>query len=273
MHHFTLWVAVAAAIGVGAGMDLRPAWASSANADSQAPSLGESHPDWPAVVRLIAEPMAQLTAPRPIKTLEPELAGNRAARRVLDVLRRIEDGLQHTHYQGRTQVRVKDGYYAWDCSGMTSWILSRAAPRARKTLRSSRPVARTYLRRIQRAPSKRSRGGWRKIANIEDVRPGDIFAWLRPTEWPKGATGHVGFIASKPEPVDHIANAYVVRIVDSTRYPHQDDERETGVQDGFGSGTILFVVDDDGAPIAYGWHGLDSSWVVETEIAFGRVSR
>ncbi len=75
---------------------------------------------------------------------------------------------------------------------------------------------------------------------------------------------------AKPAAVAHIDNAYVVRVVDSTRWRHQNDTRGED-ETGFGMGTILFVTDDDGRPIGYGWFGSDSGGDYETDVVFGRV--
>jgi hypothetical protein len=65
--------------------------------------------------------------------------------------------------------------------------------------------------------------------------------------------------------------AYLVRIADASRYHHQDDSRAGSGRDGFGLGTILVVADSEtGAPIAYGWFGLRSGWVLATKMAIGR---
>ena len=207
-----------------------------------------------------------------VVSLDPQQAPNRASGRVLTALDQIRGSMKKSWYQHKTKVSRRRGHYGWDCSGMTTWILEKAAPRARKALHRDRPVATTFLKTIKRAPTDRARRGWQHIANIADVRPGDIFAWKRPKEWGKGVTGHVGFVVSQPQPVAEVENAYVVRIVDSTRYPHENDTRSPEGT-GFGFGTVLFVTDDAGKPTAYGWYGALSRGVVFTDVAFGRVSR
>ena len=150
-------------------------------------------------------------------------------------------------------------------------MLQRVAKQAYESLDRERPVAASYVRVIKAAPSSRARGGWQQIAVIADVEPGDVFAWRRPKDWPKGGnSGHVGVVVAKPEPVPHYANAWVVRVADSTRWQHQDDTR-SGDETGFGMGTLLFVTDDDGHPIGYGWFGSESGGYYETDVVFGRV--
>lgn len=198
----------------------------------------------------------------------------RAARKLLGLVETIDETLVEGAYQHRTRVRRREGIYRWDCSGMMTWMLERVAPRAREALDRDRPVAATYHHTIKRAPSKRARDGWLRVHDIEQVRPGDLFAWLRPPDWPKGGnTGHVGIVIEVPRPVPEIENAWAVRVVDASRYTHEDDTRDPDGEGGFGMGTILFVTDEAGAPAAYGWFGTRSRYVHETSIVFGRVSR
>lgn len=174
-------------------------------------------------------------------------------------------------YSHSTKVRRKQGLYHFDCSGMLNWMLKRSSKRALESLGRERPVASTYVKTIAKAPSSRGRKGWQNIVDIEQVEPGDLFAWKRPKNWPRGgATGHVGIVAAKPVAVRHIDNAYLVRIIDSTRYRHQDDTRARG-ETGFGSGTVLFMTDDRREPIGYAWYGeLSGGWYA-TQVVFGRV--
>jgi hypothetical protein len=169
-------------------------------------------------------------------------------------------------------VRRRQGLFAWDCSGMAAWILRRTAPRAFEAVGKKRPVAATFARTIARAPVRRTRNGWRRLAHIEDARPGDVFAWRRPKDWHSKSTGHVGFLIEPPRAVSGIEGAYTIRVADATSLPHQDDTRARRGPGGFGYGTILVLVDEDGRGIAYGWFGTDSRGVLHTPILFGRVS-
>jgi hypothetical protein len=195
----------------------------------------------------------------------------RASKKLLELVDSIDATRTDTAYSHGTRVRRKAGVYHFDCSGMINWMLERVALTALETLKRERPVAASYVRVIQKAPTSRSRGGWQQIANIVDVEPGDVFAWRRPKDWPKGGnSGHVGLVMARPAPVLHLKNAYVVRVVDSTRWQHQDDTRSDD-QTGFGMGTILFMTDDAGQPIGYAWFGSESGGYYETDVVFGRV--
>ncbi len=194
----------------------------------------------------------------------------RASTKLLALTETIDDTRTDTLYSHRTKVRRKQGVFHFDCSGMVNWMLERVAPKAYETLERERPVAASYVRVIEKAPTTRARGGWQQIATITDVEPGDIFAWRRPKDWPPGGnSGHVGVVLARPAPVAQLVNAYVVRIADSTRWRHQDDTRGEG-ETGFGFGTILFMT-DDGHPIGYAWFGSESGGYYETDVVFGRV--
>lgn len=196
----------------------------------------------------------------------------RAARRVLEVIESIEASVQETRYEHRTFVRRGQGIFVWDCSAMAAWILRRAAPRAFDAVGRKRPVAASFARAIARAPAGRVRQGWKRIKRVEHARPGDVFAWRRPKDWPSKNTGHVGFVVEPPRRVAGAIDAYTIRVADATSLPHQDDTRARHGPGGFGYGTILVVVDDDGRGVAYGWFGTESRGVLHTPILFGRVS-
>ncbi|MEZ4380147.1 MAG: hypothetical protein R3A79_02275 [Nannocystaceae bacterium] len=198
---------------------------------------------------------------------------NRRAAKVLERLDAIAGNLTETRYQHRTKIRARDGLYYWDCSAMAAYIIAKVAPAARKALTRERPVARDFYQVIRDAPTRGDRDGWRRLPSIRDVRPGDVFAWKRPKDFPSKNTGHVGFVLEAPAPAPEWPGAYLVRIADATSLPHQDDTRERDSDGGFGHGTILFLTDENGRGIAYGWFGARSRGVITTPIAFGRLIR
>ena len=209
-------------------------------------------------------------------TGEPGEPATAAARRVLSMLSSIRDDLRVSHYQHATLVRPEDGLFNFDCSGMAEWVIARAARGAHRGLYrwgERRIVARTFYRRFQASPRRRQAYGWEQIARVTDVRPGDLFAWETPRGWPSDNTGHVGFAIAPARPVDGVPGAYTMRVVDSTSVPHQHDTRLLGLETGFGEGTMLWMTDEQGRAIGYGWNGTRSPGVVLTDILFGRVHR
>jgi len=254
----------------GAPTEVEPAPAAAAPVEGDAPvelPTYEGVP-WPIVPTPIASPRP--APPAPIDPpAEPATA---AAARVVGIVDGIRTSLTESTYQHSTEVHADTGVYLWDCSGMTTWILRRAAPKAVRALKSSRPVARDYARVIEHAPVDRARSSWMRVDHIADVRPGDVFAWRRPRGLPSKNTGHVGIVVDQPVEVPGVPGAWAVRIADSTSNGHQDDSRAGDPDGGFGIGTIVFLADADGHGTHYGWGGTYSDWFVITSIVFGRVS-
>lgn len=200
-------------------------------------------------------------------------------RAVLARLAAIDNGLRSSRYSHTTRVDVKRGLYEFDCSGMVAWVLRRDAPKAHGAVtwraKSGRPLARDYYRQIAATPADAEpRWGWARVARVADAAPGDVIAWLKPAELRSPNTGHVAFVVEPPRQVPGEQPAFLLRIADASRYQHQDDSRAGSGRDGFGMGTILVVADaQSGAPVAYGWVGLRSAWVLETRMAIGRPVR
>jgi hypothetical protein len=205
-------------------------------------------------------------------TLEPAAAATKAGGKLLSLVARVESSLIESNYQAHTEVVVEDGIYRWDCSGMMTWLLRKTAPVALSYVGSTRPVARDFVKAIASAPTNRVRGGWQRISNIPDLRPGDVFAFRRAAISTSKVTGHAGIVISAPVAVPQWPGVWIVRIADSTRAPHFADTR-VSPEGGFGSGTIAFATDANGNAVGYGWHGPASAWIIKTEVVFGRLHR
>lgn len=226
----------------------------------------------PVGTTLVDDAPAVLRVPRAELALAPAAASSKAGGKLLALIDRLRGSIRSTRYQARTQVRAADGYYAFDCSGMTTYLLGKTAPRALRAVGSSRPVARDYYRAITRAPVGRAKAGWQRLAHVREARPGDVFAFLRSPLSVSKITGHVGVIVGEPVEVPYWPGAYAVRILDATRLPHQDDTRTDDGIGGFGFGTMMFVTDEDGEVQAYGWFGTESGGLMPTHVVFGRLA-
>lgn len=197
-----------------------------------------------------------------------------AAQRVMETIERLEREMVSTQYRYVTLIDEHRGLYHWDCSTMTTWVLRRAAPTAEAAIDRSRPVARDYHRVISQSPLDEQRDGWRQIPRVDELSPGDIFAWLVPPGTRRDITGHVGFVIARPQPHPRIHDVWVLPIADSARQPHGDDTRTSDGKGGFGYGTIAFHVDEHGRPVAFSWDGTEPRPnLVETSIVLGRVTR
>jgi hypothetical protein len=208
---------------------------------------------------------------------EPSRSVGVGVERVLEVLEQIDRTLVSSSYSHVTRVDTKSGLYDFDCSGMAAWVLQRGAPGAYQAVlarsATGRPVARDFYRAIAAISPSRPSWAWQRVARLEDARPGDVIAWLKPEGRRSDATGHVGFVLAAPTPSTRIDGAFLFRFADASRYQHDDDSRTATGRDGFGNGTILLSALQDGSPAAFGWFGDRSAWLAETRIAIGRPLR
>lgn len=228
---------------------------------------------WPAEWPMDPAPIVGTRWPALPGPLPPVAPATDAAARVVETLEQIARVQRDTAYQHRTDVRESRARFRWDCSGMVSWVIHRAAPRAGRAMRTDRTSARGISRMIERAPTGRARRGWRRLTHIEEVRAGDVFAWRTPAGSPSRHTGHTGFAMERPRPVPGLRDAYALRVADSIVGPHQDDTRPPGTAGGLGFGVFVFLTDGDGNATHYGWHGTRTAGYMRTAIHFGRLSR
>jgi len=180
--------------------------------------------------------------------------------------------MRETGYRHALSVDERHGRYFFDCSIMVQWVLRQAAPRTVAQFAGlDRARAIHFVRAIERAPVGRFSRGWQRLERIQDVRPGDLFAWRRPEGFPSNNTGHVGFFVSTPQRVPGLPGGWAARISDASRFAHQNDTRPWPGDGGFGTGTIVFLTDEQGHGTHYGWWGTQSAGYVVTPILFARV--
>lgn len=216
-------------------------------------------------------------APVPVPVVDVAPA-TPAAQKVLDVLAGVERGLRSTSYQHVTRVDEGAGLYHWDCSGMAEWVLRRGAPTARRAIAAQRPLARDFYNAIARSPAGQQRRGWQRLTSPAEIRPGDVYAWMKaPMFRHRRNTGHVGFVIGPAAPSPQFPNVWLMRVADATAIAHgHDDSRPLGSGGGYGTATMGFLFDPaTNEPIAYGWygHGQDPENFIPTKIVFGRVWR
>lgn len=204
----------------------------------------------------------------------PRSVESARASAVMRVLGRVERALRTTRYRHDTRVDEKTGRFDWDCSGMASWVLARATPRAHRAVLSrcdhGRPVARDFFEVIRAAPAGKAVAGWSRVGSPSLLLPGDLVAWRRPPTLASKNTGHVMFV-ERVQSLDASGRRFGVRVIDSTSIPHGSDTRVAGETSGFGHGTItLFTDEPGGEAVAYGWYGLPSRVDFRIPIALGR---
>ena len=197
------------------------------------------------------------------------------ANAVMRRIRAMRLGMKETRYVHGIDVHVRRGYYAFDCSGMVDFVLARAAPVARQTVRrglASRPLSADFVRTLARIRPGTERGGWLRVGSVKQARPGDVIAWLKPKIIRSVNTGHVGILVLAPRLRETGDTAYLVRIADASRLRHQDDTRKD--HDGFGFGTILVQTNlASGAPTGFSFAGSRARNAWGTKIVIGRPLR
>lgn len=231
----------------------------------------------PAAQRRAAEPHTDV-ANEPRETSADPGPATAAAGRTVRQIEAIERNLRVASYRHDTRVDERSGRYEFDCSGLIAWVLSRSAPHAHRATtqktRGSRPLAADYARHFLRVRPEQRSGPWTRVARVRDARPGDVLAWIKPRIVRSNNTGHVVFVVGAPRRSTRFQNAWLVPIADSSRYRHQDDNREGTDRTGLGRGTIMITEDPStGAPRGFGWFGDLSPYVFETSIAIGRPER
>jgi hypothetical protein len=201
---------------------------------------------------------APLTAAAPSGSLIGEIDRELAAMRV-------------TRYQHTTRVDEASGTFMYDCSGLLDYALGRALPAdagVLPTTTSTRPLAgdiERYLRQGLTGPID----GWHALARVDELRPGDVVAWLATEDSKTGDTGHVMVVLAMPVANPARPNEWLVQVADSTLNPHARDSRKPG-DTGLGTGTIGLATDGNGAPVAFYWQGGISDRAKTTEISLGR---
>jgi hypothetical protein len=170
---------------------------------------------------------------------------------LVEAVRRVLANVRETSYRHRLQVDPSKGIYELDCSEFVSLILERVAPKRYQEIPTepghSQPRARMYFRFFEEL-KREPRTGWQPITNLADAAPGDLVAWEKLNNGGLGDTGHVMFVADSPH--RNQDGTFQVRVYDSSEIPHAEDSRPTG-RSGVGSGSVLFRVNENGAPIAF----------------------
>jgi len=177
-----------------------------------------------------------------------------AASPVWKQAKQIQANLKTTKYNHKKTVNEEEGIYILDCSSLACYILSKAAPASLESVpvdphyRHAR--AKNFCDTFLHASTNKSHNGWLRIVRVIDAEPGDFIAWKKDPMPPKGDTGHVVMVLEKP--VLESDGTVRVVVMDASKGRHANDTRKKG-EDGVGSGTIWFKVDESGAPVAVHW--------------------
>jgi hypothetical protein len=182
--------------------------------------------------------------------------------------------MKSSSYTHRTRVDEAAGVFDYDCSGFVEYALARSVPSALAALRKAtvpRPLAKHLVAFLKALPAAGS-GRWRRVNRVEDLRQGDIIAWLRPADSVSRNTGHVMIVHGPIGPDPGHPGAVIVPIADSTALPHRPgDSRSSSGATGLGRGEAVLIADDKGAPARFRWSRGPRSRERVTTIVFGRL--
>jgi len=206
-------------------------------------------------------PAARLATPRPGAESRAAMPGGSGeagslGERVGNEAEQIVRTLRHTHYQHQQHIDVATGTYDVDCSGFVSFVLQQVAPEHLHLIpkESGWEIPRAFkYEEFFSSLSSRAEHGWRAIADLSQVRRGDIVAWSLPSHLGKEEdTGHVFVVAATPTEPE--AGLLAVRACDSSTVRHHHDSRaqnDGAFHTGVGIGTIHFKVDGAGKPLSF----------------------
>ena len=165
---------------------------------------------------------------------------------------RMLAAMRTTLYSHKTTVDEAAGRYELDCSGFVVYALARTRRAAYDELSAAtvkRPLAKHFVE-FFKTPHEH----WRSVHRAIDLAPGDVIAWLKPADVQTKNTGHVMIVREPPRRDDRHPDVVIVSIIDSTGVPHgKSDSRKATKTTGLGTGEVLLIVDDAGAPIGYRW--------------------
>ena len=183
--------------------------------------------------------------------------------------------MRSSSYSHRTAIDEGAGTFDYDCSGFVGYALEGSAPSAFEELRAAtvkRPLAKHFEGFFASLPSSNA-PHWSRVARVADLQPGDIIAWLRVPGSSSRNTGHVVTVHGAVTPEPGHPGSYLVPIADSTSLRHgRTDSRYASKTTGLGTGTLVMVADESGAPVAYRWSLAKKSRELATSFAIGRLA-
>ncbi len=182
---------------------------------------------------------------------------------------RVESTYRHT-----THVDEAAGVFDYDCSGFVGYAMDRATPAAIAQIRSTqgktRPLAKDFEAFFGALGAGKT-GVFSRVTRALDLRPGDVVAWLEPSELASTNTGHVMIVhgAAKPNPAR--ADEVLVLVTDASASFHGPTDTRSPAGQGLGQGTVGLLVDPSGRPVGYRWSGGYSAKTYSTTVSLGRL--
>jgi cell wall-associated NlpC family hydrolase len=183
--------------------------------------------------------------------------------------------MRTSSYSHRTSIDEASGAFNYDCSGFVGYALEGSAPSAFQELRGAtvkRPLAKHFEAFFASLPTSEA-SHWARVGRVSELQPGDIVAWIKVPGSSSKNTGHVVTVHGNVTPEGGHPGSYLVPIADSTSLRHgRTDSRYSSKATGLGTGTLVLVADESGAPVAYRWSLGKKSRELATSFAMGRLS-
>jgi hypothetical protein len=155
------------------------------------------------------------------------------------------------------------GRYYTDCSGLAGYILLNelrghfnAINKTAGPTKRGIPYAKHYYEHFKKQPAHDAKC-WQRIPLYEDIKPGDVIAYVYGDSKERKNTGHVMIAYSQLEKTEG-EEEWCFLIVDSTASPHREPETRGGEgepENGVGKGEICLGVDERGRYLRWDGHG------------------
>ena len=189
--------------------------------------------------------------------------------------------LKETRYTHTIRIDAAAGRFEVDCSGFVEHVLDMATPKALADLRSrlpslvgtqpKRPLAKHFVAYFQALASGQVTSvHWQALSRAEDLRPGDVVAWLMPADLESRNTGHVMIVREKARaasftPITKEPLEWIVPVTDATSTRHgRNDSRFSSKATGVGTGEVVLVADAQ-APKEQWGHIVGYRWSPESQ--------
>lgn len=219
--------------------------------------------------------------------LLPEVREN-ASPPVAVEAKRVFSNTKEATYQHKIEIDEHKGVYNLDCSGFVEYALRRSTPRAAGDLDRGvaglaeragkkipkRPLAKHFVQYFDALEEgKAASENWVPVKKVQEMKQGDVLAWLMPAEIESRNTGHVMIVRDAPRPHPAHPNEWIVPIIDSTSRKHgaSDSRAATGAT-GLGVGEVVVIADAEGNPKGYRW-SVRSRNARSTEVSMARALR
>lgn len=186
--------------------------------------------------------------------------------KTLATVQGVYETMTKTVYSHKYTEDVLTGYYAWDCVGMTDWVLKESAPKAWEDMHKSLKIRPGYVP----SPTKwydyfagkqgKLSKNWQRVTNINKLKPGSylVFPKHRKTRF----VGHAVIAAGQPIKLSD--GSYALLVMDSTGSPHGPyDSRLTDKRavvpagkksgSGLGMGTMRIMANKNGKLTGARW--------------------